>query len=46
MSMLDQKKLLTDIKIAILSIYEHLENNSILRSTRLTKLRGERWRES
>ena len=27
MSMLDQKKLLTDIKISILSIYEHLENN-------------------
>jgi uncharacterized protein with HEPN domain len=27
MSSLEEKKLLTDIKISILSIYEHLENN-------------------
>ncbi|PWS27149.1 hypothetical protein DHW03_14210 [Pedobacter yonginense] len=27
MSVLEEKKLLTDIKISILSIYEHLENN-------------------
>jgi uncharacterized protein with HEPN domain len=27
MSLLEEKKLLTDIKISIESIYEHLENN-------------------
>jgi hypothetical protein len=27
MSVLEEKKLLTDIKISIESIYEHLENN-------------------